>query len=114
MEHKAYLAAADMAELVVGKRGDVLSVEKIPSGGGDVETAEYVHQCRFAAAAGSADGDVFSVVYVKGYAVQRPYSAAAHTEVAAEFFNFDRHGDHSFSWVVCTVLCGLFYDVVNF
>ena len=60
-----------MGELALAHGGNILSAEQVIARGGQVQTAEDIHQGRFAGAALPDNGEKFALLHRHGNTVQR-------------------------------------------
>ena len=98
LEDKADLPVADAGQAAVGKRGDVGAVEMVLAVGGDIQTAQHVHQGGLAGAGLAHDGHKFSPVDLEGDTVQRPHLALLPLVVyLVEVLDVDEHMRPSFT-----------------
>ena len=66
LKHKANAVQPHIGKFGIAALGNVLSLQKILSGGGTVQTADNIHQCGFAGTRWSHDGHIFPLVHGKG------------------------------------------------
>ena len=92
LEHEADLAVADVGELVVHHRGDVLAGEFVAAGRGRVEAAEHVHQGGLAGAGGAHDGDILVAMNLEGDPAQRVDDLRAHFVELGDALDVDHEG----------------------
>ena len=95
LKNKAYLNTAYLAQLLVGKRGHVLSVKKIAPRCGQVQTAQNVHQRGLSRAARSHHRDILTVPYLKAYPVQRRHALTSNHIILTKIGSSYRHKNPS-------------------
>jgi hypothetical protein len=92
LEHEPDLLIADVRHLVVGHGRYLLVLELVGALGRSVETADDVHERRFAGARRSHDRDVLVLRDVEIDAVQCVHFLGADLIDAVEIADLDQHG----------------------
>ena len=105
LENEADLLVADVGQLPVGPVGDVGAVEDVVPVGGNIQTAQNVHQGGLARAGGPDDGHELPTVDGQSHAVQGPDLALL--ALVVDFINiFDlyEHGSSSPQPQACSTM----------
>ena len=84
LKNKTDLAIANVRELVSLQSGHIRSVEQVAACAWPIETADNIHQSRFAGAARAHQGDEFTALDLERNAAHRPHF---HLAGAIRFMN---------------------------
>src|SRR5205085_11795759 len=89
LKDKTDLTVANFRQFVVVHFRHVLAIEVVMAGGRRIETAQHVHESRFAAAAGPHDRDVFIAVNPQRYSAQSVDDFLAHHVAFRDILDLD-------------------------
>jgi hypothetical protein len=78
LKNKTDLAIPNHRQLIVRHAGNVASIEFVTPGAGRIESAEHVHKCRFAAATGAHDRQIFVAKNLQRHATERVNNFFSH------------------------------------
>src|SRR5207237_3319795 len=95
LKNETDLPIADRGELVVVHVCDVAAIEFVTPGCRRIETAEHVHQRRFATTARTHHREIFVAPNLERDAAQRAHDLFAHHIIFGDVLNVD---DHWASW----------------
>src|SRR5207245_3107974 len=92
LKNKTDLAITDRGQFVIVHFSDAAAIKFVTAGCRSIETAEHVHQRRFAAAARAHDGEIFVAPNLERDSTKRPHDLFAHHVILGDVFDVDDDG----------------------